>query len=209
MTREAEIDALTSEVILIDGPVLAGFAAAGLLDELVALFDGRLCRSSAAGPELVELSFADERVPLDLRTRAHPIVIPPGLVTDDSLVHEELGFKIEALRHGWQNPASSPDAIRSGATSYMTAHHRRIPLITHRREIIHLSRVPGHPRRPTVLGAAEVLLFACRGRRDVPHNAWDRYVSIAGTIAGESQGWRVPDSHDDFVFCAEEEARKA
>jgi hypothetical protein len=203
---EPEIAPLEGGLILIDAPVLAGFAEAGLLDDLIRRMAGRLRRTVAAGPELVELSWTRSTVPPGLQSRGDLAAIPPQMAADTPEQREEVLQQLEAAKHAWLGRSIGDDATASAASAYITAHHWRIPLITHRPEIRRLARPSGQTWRPTILGAAEVIIYCCRPGGITAVDAWDRYVAVSRTVAGETFGWTVPACQEDMQFWSDEAA---
>lgn|GEM_PF-5763097 len=192
-----------SGLVLIDGPLLIGLAASGDLATVDVWFDGRL-RVSQNTPAEIRDAWANGVPGADLDTDAQVVAVADA--GDDVATQTALGRQWRTLADMWRQGSMSEGRARGLATSFVTAKHRNIPLLTHHEQAwVAAAPSSGVPRRVQIGGIVEVALVGVKAAAIDPASAWELYSRVASTAAGFQPEWKMA-RRGDFLGWAGEAA---
>lgn len=168
--------------IVVDGPIIIGFAATtGDLAAVSTWFKGRLKVSQNTPAEIREAwSNSIPGAELD----ADPYVISVSNTGDPPDIQAELAKQWRGLSRTWRRDAMTEVRVRGLATGFVTAMHPKLPLLTHDPQAWQAAAPNGVPRRVRIGGMVEVVLIGCKLHAITPDAAWDLYTRTSATIAG-------------------------
>ena len=200
--RDPYPSAFDGDVTLCDAPILVGLTATGRLSQVLRLVpDLRY-----ALPARAEMS----QLWVDGVNGAADAVDINGIDLDptdsaDPAVRAGLFEQIDSLTNAWLGGQLDEAGVRSAATTFVVARHRRVALLTNRYPHWSAGMPRNGPRRVLCVGTAELALWLARSELGAS-DAWAFYCELARTIAGEQPGWPVGEAEADFGYWAEEAA---